>query len=138
MPAYVIFPDRTLIEMAEARPQSLDAMMGITGVGAKKLESFGAQFLAVITGAGEARLHPARMRLAGRDAGTLYDRLEEEQLRLARGEDGIGKHLSCTHSTLRQIAERRPSTLSELAQITGMGEQKIERFGAAFLAVLND
>lgn len=138
VPAYVIFPDRTLIEMAEARPQSLDAMMGITGVGAKKLESFGAQFLSVITGAGEARLHPARMRLAGRDAGTLYDRLEEEQLRLARGEDGIGKHLSCTHSTLRQIAERRPSTLSELAQITGMGEQKIERFGAAFLAVLND
>ena len=138
VPAYVIFPDRTLIEMAEARPQTLDAMMGITGVGAKKLESFGAQFLSVITGAGEARLHPARMRLAGRDAGTLYDRLEEEQLRLARGEDGIGKHLSCTHSTLRQIAERRPSTLSELAQITGMGEQKIERFGAAFLAVLND
>lgn len=138
VPAYVIFPDRTLIEMAEARPQTLDAMMGITGVGAKKLESFGAQFLSVITGAGEARLHPARMRLAGRDAGAIFDRLEEEQLRLARGEDGIGKHLSCTHSTLRQIAERRPSTLSELAQISGMGEQKIERFGAAFLAVLND
>ncbi|MBL9057031.1 MAG: DNA helicase RecQ [Rhodobacteraceae bacterium] len=138
VPAYVIFPDRTLIEMAEARPQTLDAMMGITGVGAKKLESFGAQFLSVITGAGEERLHPARMRLAGRDAGAIYDRLEEEQLRLARGEDGIGKHLSCTHTTLRQIAERRPSTLSELAQITGMGEQKVERFGAAFLAVLND
>ena len=138
VPAYVIFPDRTLIEMAEARPQTLDAMMGITGVGAKKLESFGAQFLAVITGAGVATLHPTRMRLAGRDAGAIYDRLADEQLRLARGEDGTGKPLSCSHSTLRQIAERRPSTLSELAQISGMGDQKIERFGDAFLDVLRD
>jgi len=35
LPAYVIFPDRTLIEMAEKRPMTLDDMMGITGVGAK-------------------------------------------------------------------------------------------------------
>jgi ATP-dependent DNA helicase RecQ len=40
-PAYVIFPDRTLIEMAEKRPMTLDEMMGITGVGAKKLEGAG-------------------------------------------------------------------------------------------------
>ena len=41
-------------------------------------------------------------------------------------------------STLRQIAERRPSTLAELADIPGMGDQKIERFGAAFLAILRE
>ena len=38
VPAYVIFPDRTLIEMATEKPQSLDALRGITGVGAVKLE----------------------------------------------------------------------------------------------------
>ena len=37
-PAYVIFPDRTLIEMAEKRPATLDQMSAIAGVGAKKLE----------------------------------------------------------------------------------------------------
>ena len=70
VPAYVIFADRTLIEMAEKRPRTLDEMAGITGVGAKKLESFGAIFLAVVQGAdsaGEDHLHPARMRLAGED-----------------------------------------------------------------------
>jgi ATP-dependent DNA helicase RecQ len=136
VPAYVIFPDRTLIEMAETRPATLDQMMGITGVGAKKLESYGAGFLGVITGAAAGAMHPARRQLVGRDAGQVFDKLAEVQARLARGEDGTGKYLSCTHSTLRQIAERRPSSLADLDDIQGMGELKIERFGEAFLEVL--
>ncbi|AZL57880.1 DNA helicase RecQ [Tabrizicola piscis] len=137
VPAYVVFPDRTLIEMAERKPASLDQMAGITGVGAKKLESYGAAFLEVITGASET-LHPARMRLVGKPEGAVFDRLAEVQLALSRGEDGTGKYLSCTHSTLRQIAERRPSTLAELQDIQGMGVLKVERFGEAFLSVLRE
>lgn len=137
VPAYVVFPDRTLIEMAERKPVTLDQMAGITGVGARKLESYGPAFLQVITGAAET-LHPARMKLAGRPEGELFDRLAEVQLRLARGQGGTGKYLSCTHSTLRQIAERRPSTLGELARIQGMGEAKVERFGEAFLSLLRE
>jgi len=137
VPAYVIFPDRTLIEMAEKRPATMDEMAGITGVGAKKLESYGAAFLEVICGAAEV-LHPQRMRLAGREAGAVFDRLADMQLALSRGEDGTGKYLSVTHSTLRIIAERRPSTLTELQRIQGMGEQKVERFGEAFLTVLRE
>jgi ATP-dependent DNA helicase RecQ len=132
-----VFADRTLIEMAEKKPDNLDQMAGITGVGAKKLESYGAAFLEVITGAAET-LHPARMRLVGKPEGAVFDRLAEVQLELSRGEDGTGKYLSCTHSTLRQIAERRPSTLSELQAIQGMGELKVERFGEAFLAALRE
>lgn len=137
VPAYVVFPDKTLIEMAEKKPATLDQMAGITGVGARKLESYGAAFLEVITGAAEG-LHPARMKLVGRPEGALFDRLAEVQLELCRGEDGTGKYLTCTHSTLRAIAERRPSTLGELQAIQGMGELKVERFGEAFLAVLQE
>ena len=137
VPSYVVFADRTLIEMAERRPANLDEMAGITGVGAKKLESYGAAFLMVITGEG-ATLHPSRMRLVGKPEGAVFDRLAEAQLALSRGEDGTGKYLSCTHSALRQIAERRPSTLSELHGIQGMSELKVDRFGAAFLAVLRE
>jgi ATP-dependent DNA helicase RecQ len=138
VPAYIVFPDRTLIEMAERRPASLDEMAQITGVGAKKLESFGAAFLGVITGAGPVALHPQRMRLAGRAAGGLFDRLAETQLRLARGEDGTGKPMSCTQAELRRIAEAQPSTLSELDRVASLGPQKLDRFGPAFLAVLRD
>jgi ATP-dependent DNA helicase RecQ len=47
VPAYVVFPDATLIEMARARPSSLDEMRQVSGVGPRKLEQFGPQFLAV-------------------------------------------------------------------------------------------
>jgi ATP-dependent DNA helicase RecQ len=135
VPAYVIFPDRTLIEMAERRPRTLDDMARISGVGAKKLESYGAAFLEVIAGEA-ARMHPARLRLAGRAAGTLYDRLMAAQVDLARGEDGTGKHLSCTHAMLRRIAETRPATLAELERVGGLGAQKLDRFGRTFLDIL--
>ncbi|WP_323038466.1 DNA helicase RecQ [Gemmobacter sp.] len=137
VPAYIVFPDRTLVEMAERRPATMDEMAGITGVGAKKLDSFGAAFLEVIAGAAEP-LHPQRMRLAGKAEGALFDRLQEAQLDLSRGEDGAGKYLSCTHATLRVIAERRPGTLEDLERVQGMGPQKTERFGAAFLEILRE
>jgi ATP-dependent DNA helicase RecQ len=138
VPAYVVFPDRTLQEMAERKPLTLDAMMGITGVGAKKLESYGAQFLAVITGAQTATLHPARMRLAGRPAADVFDRLAEAQLALMRGADGIGKPLSLSQGSLRKIAEARPSTLTDLDRAGDLGPAKLERFGEAFLDILRE
>ena len=46
VPAYVVFPDRSLIEMASKRPASLDAMAEIHGVGQAKLARFGQVFLA--------------------------------------------------------------------------------------------
>ena len=135
VPAYVIFADRTLIEMAETRPQTLDDMARISGVGAKKLESYGQAFLEVVAGAVPGQ-HPARRKLAGRAAGPLYDRLMQAQLPLARGEDGTGKPISCPPSLLRRIAERRPANLEEMARVSGMDEARLDRFGAAFLAVL--
>ena len=134
-PAYVVFPDRTLIEMAERRPVTLDQMAGIAGVGAKKLERFGAEFLAVIAGEAEA-MHPARRKLAGRTGGDLYDRLVEAQAELQRGPDGIGKPMSCAANTLRWIAERRPTSIGELARAPGVTPARLDRFGDAFLAVV--
>ena len=48
VPAYVIFPDRTLIEMATARPTTRDRMRDVHGVGETKLERYGEEFLAAI------------------------------------------------------------------------------------------
>jgi len=135
LPAYMIFNDRTLIEMAEQRPANLDQMARINGVGAKKLDSYGRAFLEIITGASEA-MHPTRQKLAGRAAGTVFDRLIAVQQELQRGADGTEKPMSCTHSTLRHMAERRPATLSDLGRVPGMGQQKLDRFGPAFLDVL--
>ncbi|QDY70007.1 DNA helicase RecQ [Qingshengfaniella alkalisoli] len=135
VPAYVIFPDRTLVEMAEMRPDSLDAMARVNGVGAKKLERYGTAFLLVIAG-DIPQMHPTRRKLAGRAEGSKYDRLLDAQARLARGEAGIDKPLSCSASQLAKLAEARPNDMRTLTAI--LGEKKAERFGAAFLAVLHD
>ena len=47
-PAYVIFPDRTLIEMAKEKPRNLTELAEIHGVGEQKLRKFGSAFLAVV------------------------------------------------------------------------------------------
>jgi ATP-dependent DNA helicase RecQ len=44
----VIFHDRTLIEMAERRPQNRDAFLDITGVGKSKADQFAESFIAVV------------------------------------------------------------------------------------------
>ena len=48
VPAYVIFHDKTLIELAKAKPQSLDEMLEINGIGESKLKKFGQTLLDVI------------------------------------------------------------------------------------------
>jgi len=48
LPAYVIFQNVTLAELARAQPRSLDEMAGISGIGAKKLEAYGEALLRVL------------------------------------------------------------------------------------------
>jgi len=48
VPAYVIFHDSVLREMASIRPTTLTAMGELSGIGAKKLESYGQSFCEVV------------------------------------------------------------------------------------------
>lgn len=51
VPAYVIFNDKTLAELAQVKPQNLDEMLDISGIGAAKLKKFGQALLDVIIAA---------------------------------------------------------------------------------------
>jgi ATP-dependent DNA helicase RecQ len=48
VPAYIVFSDRTLADMALRRPASLESLAGVRGVGEMKLSRYGEVFLAVI------------------------------------------------------------------------------------------
>ena len=50
VPPYVIFHDATLREMARLRPASIDALLTVKGVGARKADDLGETFLAAIRG----------------------------------------------------------------------------------------
>ena len=49
LPAYVIFHDNTLREIARAGPITLDDLRQVSGVGEKKLQSYGAQIIALVS-----------------------------------------------------------------------------------------
>lgn len=134
-PAYVVFPDSTLIEMAGQRPATLDAFARLPGVGQKKLEKYGTVFLEVINGI-QPDHHPMRRRLAAAGDGELFDILQNAQLELARGEDGTGKPMSCSVSVLAKVAKIRPQDFSGLRRI--LGDVKAERFGETFLKILQN
>jgi ATP-dependent DNA helicase RecQ len=51
LPAYIVFHDATLAEMARSRPTTLDDIAGISGVGARKLEAYGTEILRVLDAA---------------------------------------------------------------------------------------
>ncbi|MDB5841156.1 MAG: recQ [Herminiimonas sp.] len=48
VPAYVIFHDATMREIAKAKPASLSDLRGVSGVGEKKLETYGEEIIALI------------------------------------------------------------------------------------------
>jgi DNA helicase-2/ATP-dependent DNA helicase PcrA len=53
-PAYVVFHDSTLAQIAARRPASLAELGGVTGVGPAKLERYGADVLAAVAAGAEA------------------------------------------------------------------------------------
>jgi ATP-dependent DNA helicase RecQ len=55
VPAYTIFHDSTLQELAGRLPRSLDELRGVSGIGATKLARYGAALLDVVTRASPGR-----------------------------------------------------------------------------------
>ena len=51
VPAYVVFTDATLTAIAEHRPADRAALVGIPGIGARKLDRYGSAVLSLITDA---------------------------------------------------------------------------------------
>ena len=48
IPPYVIFHDATLVEMIQQRPQRVEDLLQISGIGQAKLEKYGQIFLDIL------------------------------------------------------------------------------------------
>jgi DNA helicase-2/ATP-dependent DNA helicase PcrA len=56
VPAYVVFTDKTLEAIAERRPASPEELLRISGIGTKKVETYGPDVLAIVSGAALAEI----------------------------------------------------------------------------------
>ena len=69
--------------------------------------------------------------------GALFEALRALRARLAK-EQGVPPYTVFHDASLLEMIERRPSTLAAMLDVNGVGDVKLERYGADFLAVLND
>jgi len=67
----------------------------------------------------------------------LFERLRAWRAAVAR-EQGMPAYVIFHDATLRQIAASPPATLADLAQVNGVGETKLARYGQQILDVLAD
>ena len=66
---------------------------------------------------------------------TLFDRLRAWRFATAK-ERNVPAYVVFPDATLREIAIKRPHTLSELAAISGVGDRKLEHYGTAILEMV--
>ncbi len=105
---------------------------------------------AVLTGAQTVHLRQARKTKAGRhtlaaeaahragldaDAQQRWERLRAWRARIAK-ERGVPAYVVFHDATLVELARTDPQTEAALGEVTGVGVRKLERYGAALLALL--
>lgn len=67
----------------------------------------------------------------------LWLLLKEKRMALAK-EQGVPPYVIFHDSTLLEMVNRKPQSLTDMAKISGVGQAKLERYGDAFLEVLED
>ena len=65
----------------------------------------------------------------------LFEALRATRMQLAKAQN-LPPYVIFHDKTLRELAIRRPSSLADLADISGVGEKKMERYGAVFLQTI--
>jgi ATP-dependent DNA helicase RecQ len=79
----------------------------------------------------------AREAFAGANDDPLWLALKAKRTELAR-EQGVPPYVIFHDSTLLEILNRRPASLTEMGQISGVGQAKLARYGDEFLKVLEE
>ncbi|MCC6446537.1 MAG: DNA helicase RecQ [Armatimonadetes bacterium] len=69
------------------------------------------------------------------DDNALFEALRARRLELAR-EAGLPPYIIFHDSTLQDMVRLRPATPDEMGHVAGVGKQKLERYGEAFLQVI--
>ena len=65
----------------------------------------------------------------------LYDALRSERMRIAQAE-GVPAYVVFSNAALADMAARRPRSLAEFLEVSGVGEVKARKYGKAFLRTL--
>ena len=91
----------------------------------------------IVTRSGKDGRSPAALTDLSEGERDLFEALRDLRSELAR-EQGVPSYIIFHDATLRQMAGARPRNLRQLSGISGVGEAKLERYGATFLEKVLD
>ena len=151
LPAYIVFSDVALRQMARSYPENERDFARISGVGEKKLHEFGEVFLMEIAlhlatsprqifadDSFENNSFVAPQKPKAQSDEAPYDMVLFERLRRVRKqlavERGVSAFVILNDSALRQIAREYPASQIEFGSIRNVGQKKAGDFGGLFLA----
>jgi ATP-dependent DNA helicase RecQ len=166
VPAYVVFHDRTLADIAARRPRTLDEIAEVPGVGRSRAERYGKAILAILEDdmppeperevpdapavpktpppAAPPRAFDAALATSAHDAavearvapdGSVFEALRAWRRVVASGL-AQPPYVVFQDRVLAAIAEAMPTDAAALGAVPGVGPAKVERYGAALLALL--
>ena len=139
VPAYVVCGDKTLRDIVEKMPQTLEELHEIYGLGEAKISKFGLEILNVCEAANQSGDRPSENRE------TVLDELDEREQQLQQAllqwrekqaqMENTTPHSICSDDSLQDLVRNTPEIEADLQGIYGLGEVRIGRYGANILAV---
>ncbi|GAB4268114.1 MAG: DNA helicase RecQ [Methylomicrobium sp.] len=131
IPPYQIFHDATLMEMVEQRPMNHRELRRISGIGERKLELYGDEFLSIISQFGPAEVKPPVVSDTVADTVDLF--------RLGYDAERIADQRELTLETIyNHLAQAIEQGLVELNEAVSLSETEIQQIQDALLALPDD
>jgi ATP-dependent DNA helicase RecQ len=145
LPSFLNFNHRTLREIVDCKPESPEELSYVSGMGPEKFERYSDLIMEIV------RAHllkyknapsvKARKRAVYKT--TFEDKGDEEFFEILRAwraeqarEQGVPPYIVFLDKTLRSVVAQKPASLPELSQISGVGQAKLERYGADILGLV--
>ena len=159
LPAYMVFSNATLEDMALKRPMTKNAFLQVNGVGETKLNMYGDKFIEKIkdfSEKGSGNSEPKESADSGADSNggvngksgqvnndnkaddydiELYNELKQLMNDIKKEQN---TPLAFTDTTLRDIAAKMPLNKSEFMMINGVGEMTFNDFGDQFIEKIKE
>lgn len=136
-PLFKVMGNRTLIELARVRPQTLGELAAVRGVAGQTVRCHGREILAAVARGRQSQApqplprHPPEEQVLER-----FEALRAWRRRVATGRR-VDPDVIVPNAVLWTLAERNPATMRDLERIPGLGPWRCNTWGPDILGVLH-
>lgn len=141
VPAYIIFGDITLRDLARQKPTSIEALYEVYGIGIAKVNEYGKQVVSIINNhvsgdpidvESQLKTDNAEEKVEDKD---LYCQLSNLRREIATFKN-LPEFMIFSNSTLVSIADKKPASIDELLLVNGVEIGRAQQFGEAFIGII--